>query len=142
MLAFPEGLATGKYNIDITGNFLTRGINVVVGPHTFKMYPPGKEIGMAQFCNITHPHSSSTSFFLGDPTTDSDEYMQEMYKAFQVQVQIQVQMISRSGNDLLSRYDLTVAEQNRLNKLLDKFLVLFDTTQVGKKGYSQYRVYN
>ena len=156
-LVFEEGLLAGSYHMDVTGEFLNKGIECDIRTREFKAYvgsplvaltlmvdfnlkalrrveyKEGDVIGVVQFRNtsleVEHSNPINKDF---ENLINSDD--DELFGAFPEWFACESDCRSRTGNNMLSIMKLNVEQTDRVENLLSKFSTLFST---GTRGFKQ-----
>ena len=156
-LVFDEGLSADTYHMDVTGEFLNRGIECKIKMREFKMYPSSPEIALelmvdfdsralhqvqykeGDVIGVVQFRSTSLDVDQSNPVNKDFENMidnedRELFGAFPEWFAVENDCRSQSGNDTLLSMQLNDEQLKGVDKLLGKFETLFSA---GTRGFKQ-----
>ena len=156
-LVFDKGLSTDIYHMDVTGEFLNRGIECSIKTREFKVYLSSSEIALelmvdfdsralrriqykgGDVIGVVQFRSTSLDVKQSNPINKDFENMidngdRELFGAFPEWFAVENDCRSWSGNDTLPSMQLNDEQLTGVDKLLGKFETLFSA---GTKVFKQ-----
>ena len=156
-LVLEDGLSANTYHMDVTSEFLNKGIGCNIKMRKFKMYPDSPEIALELMVDFDSRTLQRVQFKEGDvigvvqfrstslyvdwsnPINKDFENMidsedGELFGAFPKWFALEDNFRSRTGNDILPSMQLSDEQHKGVSKLLEKFNTLFS---VGSQGFKQ-----